>query len=466
MRFGLAQAPVTLDPRFATDATSTRINRLLYWTLTDFDGNFRPIPALATWEQLDATHYRFHLGQHGRQFHNGQRLTATDVKATYDFVLTSASPHKGSLAMLKEITVQDPDTVDFILNKPDILFPGRLTIGILPTDLIKTNHPFNKHPVGSGPFEFVAWPHSASLALKRLKDNQGLEFLEIKNPVVRVLKLVRHEIDILQNDLSPELIEWLESRPEVNVVQGAGTNFTYLGFNLQDSLLKHQKIRQAIAHAVDREAIIHYVMGDTARPASSLLPPSHWAGAQALPAYAYDPEKSRALLAELGFNAKHPLSLTYKTSNNSFRVRIASVIQQQLAAANIKVDIQSYDWGTFYGDIKEGRFQMFSLSWVGVKMPDIFRYAFHSQMLPPNGANRGRLVNFAVDKLIEQAETAPTLAEQTQFYQELQATLFAELPYVPLWYEDHIAATSQRVRGYSLATDGNYDRLNQVIRAQ
>ena len=462
--FGLATAPVTLDPRFATDATSTRINRLLYWALTDFDENLRPVPSLARWEQLSPTCYRFYLGEQGRTFHDNSRLTASDVKATYDFVLASdnASPHRGSLAVIAQIKVQNPDTIDFILSKPDTLFPGRLVVGILPAKLIQENHPFNKEPVGSGPFRFLAWPQPSRLSLQRRNDNQTIEFLEIKNPVVRVLKLVRNEIDIIQSDLSPELITWLTQRPEVIVTKGEGSNFTYLGVNLQDPLIKQLKIRQAIAYAINREDIIHYVLGDAARPASSLLPPTHWAGHPALSAYPYDPDKARTLLAEVGFNAEHPLSLTYKTSNNPFRVRIASVIQHQLAAVNINVDIKSYDWGTFYGDIKTGRFQMFSLSWVGIKMPDIFRYVFHSSAVPPSGANRGRFLDEKVDQLIEQAEQATSLEAQAALYRELQAYVFYELPYIPLWYEDHVLATSQRVRGYTLAIDGNYDGLKQV----
>lgn len=87
LRFGLSTAAVNLDPRFGTDAVSTRINRLLYRALVDFDDHLRPIPDLATWEQLSQTQYRFHLGDDGRQFHDGTSLSAYDVKATYDFIL-------------------------------------------------------------------------------------------------------------------------------------------------------------------------------------------------------------------------------------------------------------------------------------------------------------------------------------------------------------------------------------------
>ena len=126
--------------------------------------------------------------------------------------------------------------------------------------------------------------------------------------------------------------------------------------------------------------------------------------------------------------------------------------------------LQSYDWGTFYGDIKAGRFQLYSLAWVGIKTPDIFRYAFHSESLPPEGANRGRLSDAAVDRLIETAEHGRDLDAQAAAWREVQARLLEILPYVPLWYEDHVYAIRNDLLGYRLARDGNYDSLHDIYR--
>ncbi|MCH8846983.1 MAG: hypothetical protein IIC11_09655 [Proteobacteria bacterium] len=139
-------------------------------------------------------------------------------------------------------------------------------------------------------------------------------------------------------------------------------------------------------------------------------------------------------------------------------------IQYQLKQVGIQVDVRSYDWGTFYGDIKAGRFQMYSLSWVGLKIPDIFRYVFHSTSLPPNGANRGRYKDAIADAMIEAAESKQNLAEQAKLYQSLQAYLHEQLPYIPLWYEDNILVTAKDISGYTLASDGNYDGLLTVKR--
>ncbi len=468
LRFGLASAPVTLDPRFATDATSTRINRLLYARLVDFDERLMPVPALADWQRLSPTHYRFRLGDTGREFHDGSRLTARDVKATYDFILdpANASPHRASLTLIERIEVIDGDTLDFHLSRADVLFPAYLVIGILPVRAMAAGHAFSRDPLGSGPFRFQAWPDDGHLQLVRLHDGQALTFLRVSDPTVRVLKLLRGEVDLLQNDLSPELVHYLQNKEEegITVRRARGSNFTYLGFNLDDPQLADPAVRRAIAQAIDRETIVHYLMDGSARLASALLPPDHWAGNADLPLIAYDPESARTLLHTAGFTPDNPLRLSYKTSTDQFRVRLATVLQSQLREVGIEVDLRSYDWGTFYGDIKAGNFQMFSLSWVGIKTPDIFRYVFHSDAVPPNGANRGRFRDAQTDALIELAAAAPTLEEQAVLYRRLQARLLELLPYVPLWYEDHVFAAREGIAGYALSLDGNYDGLVSVRR--
>lgn len=464
--FGLSTAPVTLDPRFATDAVSYRITRLLYKSLVDFNDKFQAIPDLANWKQISLTHYRFTLRDEGREFHDGTRLTAGDVKATYQSVLdaSNASPHRGSIEMIKSMDVIDDNTIDFNLSQPDPLFPGRLVIGIMPASLIAKNHPFNHMPVGSGPMQFSMWEDNTRLSLIRIKDKQEIRFIEIKDPTVRVLKLLRGEIDLIQGDLTPEIVRWLVKRDSIRVEKKQGNTFTYIGFNMEDKLTGNKLIREAVAYAIDRDAIIKYVMDETARKAGALFPPEHWAGNSELTGFDHDPEKAKTLLKEAGYDLNNPLKLTYKTSNNPFRLRLATIIQSQLKSVGIDIDIRSYDWGTFYGDIKAGNFQMYSLSWVGLKMPDIFRYVFHSSAVPPNGANRGRMKDDYVDKLIEIAEIEPSLQRQAKLYRELQKYLADVLPYVPLWYEDNVLAIRKDIKGYALSADGNFDALNNIKR--
>ena len=465
IRFALATVPSNLDPRYATDATSERINRLLYARLVDFDEQFRPVPSLARWERINDTHYRFYLREQDRLFHDGARLNAEDVAATYRSVLDrdTASPHYGTLKLIQRIEVIDPDTLDFFLDHTAPLFPGWMTLGIVPKVAIEAARPLHHQPVGSGPFRFVAWPQAGRLELERISDGHHLVFEQVHDPTMRVLKLLRGEVDLLQNDLPPELLDWLDDQQGIQVASRPGSNFSYLGFQLQDAATGKLAVRRAVAMAIDRDAIIRYVFRDAARKASALLPPEHWAGAD-LPLIQRDLPRARALLQEAGYGPDNPLRLVYKTSSDPFRIRLATVLQQQLGEVDIEVSVSSYDWGTFFGDIKAGRFQLYSLAWVGIKSPDIFRYAFHSTSLPPAGANRGRFSDTQTDRLIDAAMQQSDLKQQADLYIQLQQRLLGQLPYVPLWFESQYFAAREDISGYRLAADGNFDALGQVIR--
>ena len=467
IRFALASAPISLDPRYATDATSSRINRLLYQRLVDFDQQFNVRPSLADWKQISQTHYQFKLKPVRGYFDNGERISANDVKSTYDFILNTenSSPHRSSLQIIDKIVVLDDVTIDFYLKKSDPLFPGYLVIGIVPESMAKEKSILNKKPMGSGAFDFIEWIDSSRLVLQRKSDKQKIEFIYVHDATVRALKLIRGEIDLLQNDLPRELVHYLEKEEGISLNHLEGNNFTYLGFNLEDASTSQIKIRQAIAYAIDRQSLTRYLLGGKTRLANALLTREHWAGLKQSKSYLYEPDRARSLLKSLGYDQANPLLLEYKTSSDPFRVRIATIIQQQLSEVGIKVNLKSYDWGTFYGDIKNGRFQMYSLSWVGIKNPDIFRYVFHSESVPPQGANRGRYRNSVVDELIEQAESSPDIKTRSQKYRQLQKQLLIDLPYVPLWYEEHFVAYRNNISQYGLASDGNYDGLKNVVKS-
>lgn len=459
IRMGVVQAPATLDPRYATDAISTRINRLIYRGLVDFDATLQPQPDLAQWQQLDPRHYRFTLLDNRPAFSTGAPVSSADVVATYESVLDSQSlsPHRSSLAVIERVERVDERTIDFYLKQADPLFPGRLTLKILPAEAAANPRLETAQLIGNGAFEIVGWPEPERLILKRRRDNQRVEFIRVADATVRVLKLIRGEIDLLQNDLPAELIRWLREQPGVTVSQAQGSNYSYLGFNFSDPVTADPRIREAIALAIDRQAIIDALLAGAARPAEAVLPPNHWAGGKSIPVVDYDPARAAELVADFRRDGGKP-TLTYKVSTDALRLRIAAVIQQQLEAVGLKITIESHEWGTFYGDIKSGRFQLYSLAWVGIKMPDIFRYLFHSEAVPPQGANRGRFSSEQVDRLIEQAETSP-LAQQADHYNHLQQSLAAQRPYVSLWYEDHTLVARDAISGYRLSEDGNYDGL-------
>lgn len=450
IRFAIAQSPLNLDPRYATDAASERVNRLLYESLVDFDGASRPMPRLAAWRVVSPTVYQCTLNPSRAHFHNQMPLTAGDVKATYDSLRElKDSPHAAEFANIRTIEVLDENTVVFYLWQADVHFPAKLIMGILPQKLIEAKHDFSHHPVGSGALQLISWNNQ--LRLQRVRDGQVISLQEVKDPTVRVLKLLRGEADVLQGDLPAELVAYLQKQPEVSVSTGVGANFSYLGLNLQDPILKHIKVRQALAHAIDRKAIVRQVMIPHSREAGAILPPEHYAGNRQLSAYEYDPQRARQLLTEAGVQL--PLKLVYKTSTDAQRLRFATILQAQMRPAGIALEIRSLDWGTFFSDVKQGQFQLFGLTWVGIKTPEIYTKVFHSQQMPPQGFNRGRYVDRTLDALLQQED-----------WQAITAQIHRQLPYIPLWYEGQFVALGQDIRHYSPKSDGNWDDLQLIER--
>jgi len=460
LRVGLATAPVTLDPRYATDATSWRLCRLVYQAPADFDARFEPVPALMGWSQTDPTHWRFTLRGEPR-FPDGAAVRAADVVATYRAVLdpARASPHRGSLANVRGFTVVDERSMDVELSRPDPLFPGLLVIGVLPARDAALARP--AQPRGSGPFTVLGLRPKA-VELVRRADGQRVVFEVVDNETTRALKLTRGELDLVPGGFAPEVAEWLARRPGLALDQHDGTTFSYLGFNFAQGPTARAEVREAISSAIDRAAILRHVFRGQARPAAAILVPTHWAGAPGLAPPVHDPEKARRLLAGLGYTRERPLRLGYKTSSDQFRLRLATILQAQLAEVGIELAVQSYDWGSFYGDIKAGRFELYGLSWVGLQLPDVFRYAFHSSAIPPLGANRGRYASARVDALIARAEAAPEVATRAPIYRDIQVQLARDLAYAPLWYEQQVVVRGPRVIGYDTDASGNFDALAHV----
>lgn len=448
IRFAVAQMPLNLDPRYATDAASERVNRLIYQPLVDFDAASNPVPSLANWEKSDETHYVFTLKKPLHTFHHGKQLSAIDVKATYDSLRSLAdSPHASEFENIDEITAKDENTIIFKLKIADDSFPAKLIIGILPLDLIEKQHDFSHKPIGSGALKFLDWP--SNLTLQRVQDGQKMMLVEAKDPMVRVLKLQRGEVDLLQGDLPPELVKYLGEQKNIVVKAHEGANFSYLGLNIQDEHLKNLNVRKAIAYAIDREAIIKQMLVEKTRLAGAILPPEHFAGNANLAPYTYQPALAKKMLLEAGI--KLPLKLEYKTSTDAQRVRIATILQAQMAEAGIQLNIKSLDWGTFFADVKQGNFQLFGLTWVGIKTPEIYSKAFHSQAVPPNGFNRGHFSDSELDHLLTQ-----------QNWPRATKRIHEQLPYIPLWYEGQFITAQKSVVVDAPPADGNWDMLAKI----
>jgi peptide/nickel transport system substrate-binding protein len=475
---GLEANPTNLDPRFSTDAASSRINELLFSRLFRKNEAGEPVEDIVEeWEQTDPTTYRFCIRK-GIRFHDGRPLDARDVRYTFMSMMDPAlgSPLRSSYQMIESIECPDPHTLLFRLSEPYASLLINLDLGVLPRPTrqdARVRAPAGH--IGSGPFQFVSWTQNHEI---RLMANPGyfggpprireILFRIVPDDTVRILELRKGTIHLLQNDIEPEVLRSLERDAGFTVQKRQGTNYSYMGFNLKDSILGSLKVRQAIAHAIDRKAIIEHLLGGLAVPATGVLSSLNWSYEPAVEVYGYDPEKAKHLLDEAGHRdpdgpgpAKR-FTLTYKTSQNELRRRIGEAIQGLLGEVGIDVKMRSYEWGTFFSDVRKGNFQIYTLTWVGITDPDIYYYLFHSKSVPPDGANRGTYLNPEIDLLIERGRVLQDREERKKVYGRIQEILARDLPYVSLWNEVNVVVMDPRVRGFVLRPDGDFLSLKDV----
>jgi peptide/nickel transport system substrate-binding protein len=478
LRIALETAPQRLDPRYAVDAASQQVIQLLYNGLVRLDEQAQIVPDVAaSWETPDPTTYVFHLRQNVT-WHDGNRLTAADVHYTFTSLLdaTKESPKRASFDKIQSIDVIDDDTIRFVLSEPFAPFLTHMTLALVPQPKDgATERDLDTHPVGTGPFRFDRSEPDVALHLLAYDAYfegrpalDGVSLRILPDAMVRFFELQKGNIDFVQNALPPDLLTQLRSDDQFNVIQAPGTNFTYLGLNCQDEILKHVEVRQALAYAMDRQAVIRHVLSGLGTLADGILPAGHWAYEPKVPRYGYDPDRAAQLLDQAGFpdpdgDGPQPrFQLIYKTSQNEEGRRIAEVLQEQLRQVGIAVEIRSFEWGTFFGDIRAGNFQLYALTWVGVTEPDIFHYVFHSQSVPPAGANRGHYVNAQLDDLLEAGRRSTTLEDRRAWYRQAQTLIATELPYIPLWHRTNVVVLRSTFRGYRPTPSGDFSVIRHI----
>ena len=133
-----------------------------------------------------------------------------------------------------------------------------------------------------------------------------------------------------------------------------------------------------------------------------------------------------------------------------------------MAKVGIQVDLRSLEWGTFFADIKSGNFQLYSLQWVGITDPDIYYYLFHSQSIPPKGANRGHYLSPQIDWLIKEGRVTIDNQKRKKIYSQVQKLLAKDLPYVNLWHWDNIVVMKKNISGYTLFPSADYISLKDT----
>jgi peptide/nickel transport system substrate-binding protein len=274
------------------------------------------------------------------------------------------------------------------------------------------------------------------------------------------------------NDVAPDVAYQLEKDPHLQMVQSPGVDYQYMGVNLQDSMLKDVRVRQALAYAIDRQAIVDYLRRGLAGVSTGILPPLSWAYAPDTFVFPHDPAKARALLDEAGYpdpdgSGPQPrMTLTLKTTNTEFNRLQSASVQQNLRDIGVELDVRTYEFATLYADVLAGNFQLFFLQWSGGSLadPDILRRVFHSNQIPPAGFNRGHYSNPQVDRLLNEASASADDERRLELFQEVQRIVARDVPYISLWYKTNFAVVQRTLAGVHLTPLADLDFLRGVAR--
>jgi peptide/nickel transport system substrate-binding protein len=475
----VASAPNALDPRVASDAVSQYANQLMFDGLMTFDAQLRVAPGLAErLENPEPTTYVVSL-RHGVVFHDGHELTSADVVFTFRSLLEPdfVTPYKGAFRLLKTVEARDRYTVVFTLKEPFGSFPINLVQPQIVPD--GASRSLRERPVGTGPYRFVRSVVDDNLEVAAFDryyggrpKNDGVIMKVVPDNIMAGLELRKGTTDMVVNDLPPDIVVQLERDKRLQTTQSPGVDYQYIGLNMRDPILKDVRVRQAIGYAIDRKAIIEYLRRGMAIPAAGILPPMSWAFDPNAFTFTFDPAKARALLDEAGYrdpDGDGPaarLRLTLKMSSIEFNRLQGAVVQQNLRAVGIDLEVRTYEFATLFADVLSGNFQMYFLQWAGgaVADPDILRRVFHSDQVPPAGFNRGRFSDPRVDALLDEATTSTDEARRRTLFNQAQRLIAEQAPYISLWCKTNVIVAQRDLAGIDPLPTLDFSFLKDVSR--
>ncbi|CAN5662141.1 peptide-binding protein [soil metagenome] len=450
---------------------------LMFSNLVRFDQQVQPIPQLATsWEiSEDGLEYTFHLAE-AATWHDGTPLTADDV------VFTILEALKPEVNFLMRFTLQvngvdvipeaiDAHTVKITLPSPSATFLAHLAapwvLQIAPKHLLEGENQdtaaFNTAPIGSGPFKFVEQVDGDHTTFEKFEGYfEGTPILDemIFRPIVdmqaRLAAFQAGETDIDNRE------EDLISTAQFGEVEGATPYILETPYvqqftvNCEDPLFTDVKVRQAMAHALDRPAMVRTVIGDEAYAALSVMGPGHWAYDAAVPTYPYDVEKSKALLAEAGWvdngGTLEKDGVKFSFTNNAWRDferGYAPLIQQYLAEVGIEMNINAVpDYTTIETIRQDPTSQSLFYGSIDYEPGELHQY-FHSSQFTPTGLNVWHYANPEVDELLEQGLATTDQAARTDIYKQIQQIIMGDCVTIPMHVHlNNLIVRTDRVAGF------------------
>ncbi len=456
----------TLDPHGSNDNISSRVIKQINETLVVQDENMELQPGLAeSWEKIDDLTFEFKLKQ-GVKFHNGEELKANDVKFT--LLRALESPHVGHIvgAINKDgIEIVDDYTIRISTIEPFAPLLAHLAhtgSSILSERAVtEAGGDYGFNPVGTGPFKFKSWVSGDEITLTKFEEYHGekakVEKIKFKNIVEatnRRINLEIGEIDIAY-DIFASDIKSVEENKELTLYRDANLSTSYIGFNVQNKPFDDVRVRQAINYAVDVDLIIEAAMEGVGQQSNGPLGPNVWASNQSLKPYGRNVEKAKKLLADAGYAGGFKTSIW--TNDNKTRMDIAEIVQSQLKAVNIDVEIKVVEWGQYLDGTGNGEHDMFILGWSTVIAdPDYGLYAlFHSSQFGDAG-NRTFYGNGKVDELLNKGRVETDSEIRKAYYLEAQKIIRDDAPWIFLNIGEDLTGTRSKVKGFNQHPTGHH----------
>ncbi|NDD66541.1 peptide-binding protein [bacterium] len=477
LRLRLAGEPSVLNPLLITDTGSSAVASQVFSGLVRFNEQFQLVPDLAThWVISDGgKRLTFYL-RRDVKWHDGHPFTSRDVIFTFQTLLNPrTNTVRRSDYMVKGQPIQfaapDPYTVVVTLPQPFAPLLYRMGMEIIPAHRLEgkdiNTDPFNRHPIGTGPFQFDSWQPNQFVKLKAYAHYHGGK-PRLKTVLFRIIPeynvaksaLIKGDIDLLEG-VSPLDVPALSRRPTLRVVTYDEWLYSYMGFNLKNPHLSNPLVRRAMVHAVDRDLLIKAVLFGYGRVAHVPISPLSWAYPKPITPLSYDPKKAISLLEQAGYvrrkdgwfyHQNRRLALTVLVSKGGKAgPKNAEIIQRYFKMVGIQLTIQQLEWQAFLkvvtGPSDPKPFDLCLLSWSLSPDPDAYSIWHSSQY--PKGFNFVGYHNPQVDQLIEAGRLVNDQASRQRIYHQAFRLIAQDTPYLFLYYPRTITAVNRRLTGLS-----------------
>ena len=476
--------PRSLDPARSTDVPTGRAVAYLFDGLTRFTPDARIEPALATrWDvSADGLRYTFHL-RSGVRFHDGTPFVARQVRQSFARVLDPSTkggqvwplyPIKGARAFAdgksKALGIETPDdsTVVITLEEPFAIFPKLLAMPVASIVPDKVGPDFSEHPIGTGPWQLVAWKHDDFLKFARNANYFGgaptidtLVARIIPEPSTAVAEFESGTVDILYVP-EDQTRAWEETDArQARLTSAPALRLWYIGVNTTRGPLKDVRVRQAIAHAIDVPTLLKQLLAGRGRVAAGVIPPSLDGADTTRRAIAYDSVAARTLLAAAGL--ANGIDLELWCSQTAPFPRLAQSIQAYLATAGIRVKIVQRDASSMRAAARAGQTDLVLKDWYA-DYPDAenFLYPLLHSATRGAGGNVSFFSNSTFDQLVDASRREPDAMKRSALYRQADSLAYANVGLMPLFFYNELYAIQPWVQGFEVPVIFNGQRWTSV----